>query len=126
MAAAVDVVELALGDGVIDVDRGEEQLAGLFHLIQAMDARCGFLRHSLNALSNLRPNAGAFFELSGKSVQNNSPLFRIARGIEGWNFAGGFEFKCLVDKQGGIAAVVDDLDRSGVIGPTESFRRAPP
>ena len=38
VAAAVDVVELALGHRVVDVDGGEEQRARFHHLIQAMDA----------------------------------------------------------------------------------------
>ena len=37
-AAAVEVVELALGDRVVDVDRRHLQLAALVHLIEAMDA----------------------------------------------------------------------------------------
>ena len=36
VAAAVDVVELGLGDRVVDVDRREEQRAVLLHLVQAV------------------------------------------------------------------------------------------
>src|SRR6185295_10438436 len=39
VAAAVDVVELALGDGVVDVDRGKQQRPRLHHLIETMNAR---------------------------------------------------------------------------------------
>jgi hypothetical protein len=38
VAAAVDVVELALGDRVVDVDGREEQRAGLHHLVEAVHA----------------------------------------------------------------------------------------
>ena len=38
VAAAVDVVELALGDRVVDVDRREQQRAGFHHLVEAMHA----------------------------------------------------------------------------------------
>ena len=37
-AAAVEIVELRLGDRVVHVDRGNEQLALLEHLIEAMHA----------------------------------------------------------------------------------------
>ena len=41
-AAAVEVVELALGDRVVDVDRRHLQLAALVHLVEPMDARGRF------------------------------------------------------------------------------------
>ena len=43
VAAAVEVVKLALGDGIVDVDGGEEELASLLHLVQALDAGGGLL-----------------------------------------------------------------------------------
>jgi hypothetical protein len=44
VAAAVHVVELGLGDRVVDVDRGEEQLAlALHHLVEPVHARGGLL-----------------------------------------------------------------------------------
>ena len=39
LAAAVEIVELGLGDAVVDVDRRQEQLALLGHLVEAMHAR---------------------------------------------------------------------------------------
>src|SRR6266849_3060741 len=57
MAAAVDVVKLALGNRVIDVDGGEQQLAGLLHLIKTMHA-CGcFFRNTFDLLCNLPPDS---------------------------------------------------------------------
>src|SRR5213082_3428242 len=41
VAAAVDVVELALGDRVVDVDGGEEERALLRHLVEAVHAGRG-------------------------------------------------------------------------------------
>ena len=43
LAAAVEVVELALGDRVVHVDRRDGQFAALVHLVQAMHAGGGFL-----------------------------------------------------------------------------------
>jgi hypothetical protein len=42
--AAVQVVELGLGHGVVDVEGGEQQLALLHHLVQAVHARWSSLR----------------------------------------------------------------------------------
>jgi hypothetical protein len=49
LAAAVEVVELRLGHGVVDVDGGDQQLALFHHLVEAMHAGGGFFetpRHS--------------------------------------------------------------------------------
>ena len=55
VAAAVLVVELALGDRVVDVDRREEQVAGLGELVQPVDAGRGLLGDAADALGDGRP-----------------------------------------------------------------------
>lgn len=57
LTAAVEVVELGLGDGVVDVDGGDEQLALLEHAVQVVDAGGGLLG-----------NAEAVLELLGVLV----------------------------------------------------------
>ncbi len=49
LAAAVEVVELALGDRVVDVDRRHLQLAALVHLVEAVDAGGRLLRQAADA-----------------------------------------------------------------------------
>ena len=62
-AAAIEIVELGLGDAVIDVDGGEQQLAVLFHQIEAMHAGGGFFRHALDAGGDLgEPALGLFLQ----------------------------------------------------------------
>jgi hypothetical protein len=53
VAAAVHVVKLRLGHRVVDVDCREQQLAGLQHLIQAVHAGSGLLRHALELLHQI-------------------------------------------------------------------------
>ena len=53
LAAAVEVVELALGDRVVDVDRRHLQLAALVHLVEAMDARGRFFGEAADAAEQL-------------------------------------------------------------------------
>ena len=45
-AAAIQVVELRLGDRVVDVDGAKQQRAGSAHLFQAVHAGGGFFRHA--------------------------------------------------------------------------------
>ena len=49
LAAAVEVVELALGDRVVDVDGGDGQLAALVHLVEAVYAGGGLFRQAADA-----------------------------------------------------------------------------
>ena len=59
VAAAVEVVELRLGDRVVDVDGREQQLAGLEHLVEAVHAGGGLLGDALDALRRWRSSARA-------------------------------------------------------------------
>src|SRR5262245_3140656 len=54
LAAAVEVVEFALGDRVVDVDRRELERAGFEALREAMDAGRRFLGETFNAWDELR------------------------------------------------------------------------
>ena len=60
--AAVLVVELRLGDRVVDVDRREGQLAVLVQVVQTMHAGRGFLGHALDGGLGLGEPAGRFLD----------------------------------------------------------------
>ncbi len=53
LAAAVQVVELGLGDGVVDVDGGDLEVAGLEHLVQVVHSGGGLLAEPLDVLQVL-------------------------------------------------------------------------
>lgn len=53
LAASVQVVELALGYGVIDVDGGDLQLSFLEHLVEVVDTSGGLLRNTLDSSKEL-------------------------------------------------------------------------
>ena len=55
VAAAVEVVELALGHRVVDVDGREQQLAPLHHLVEPVHAGGGLLGDALDAGGHARP-----------------------------------------------------------------------
>ena len=50
LAASVEVVELGLGDGVVDVDGGDEELLLTEHLVEVVDTGGGLLRDTVAAL----------------------------------------------------------------------------
>ena len=52
-AAAIEIVELRLGDAVVDVDRREQQLAVLLHVVEPVHARGGLFRDALDVLGDL-------------------------------------------------------------------------
>ena len=53
LAASVKVVELGLGDGVVDVDGGDKELAILEHLVEVVDTGGGLLRDTEASLKEL-------------------------------------------------------------------------
>jgi hypothetical protein len=53
LTAAVQVVELGLGDGVVDVDGGDEEALALEHAVQVVDTGGGLLRHAVAVLEHL-------------------------------------------------------------------------
>lgn len=54
LTAAVEVVELGLGDGVVDVDGGDKELALLEHAVEVVDTGGGLLRDTEAVLEHLR------------------------------------------------------------------------
>ena len=53
LAAAIEVVELRLGDAVVDVDRREQERALLLHLVEPMHAGGGLLGDAADVLGDL-------------------------------------------------------------------------
>jgi hypothetical protein len=53
LAAAVQVIELGLGDGVVDVDGGDKEALALEHAVQVVDTGGGLLGHTEAVLEHL-------------------------------------------------------------------------
>ena len=101
--AAVQVVEFGLGDGVVDVDRGERQLTVFLHLIQALDAGRGFLRNAPDGIVKLGiPARVAVEALFDRSKQG--PLFVAGRIVQQRRVLLGFGAQN--DQQRRVAAIV--------------------
>ncbi|MNS91295.1 hypothetical protein D3C72_1253770 [compost metagenome] len=115
-AAAVQVVELALGDRVVDVDRRKTELALLRHLVQAVHAGGGFLGHAADGCQVAAVPArvlGQLFLDRGEQVG----FFLAARvGDQRLVLLGA---RAQVQQQRGVAAVVQDHVRRATVGPVE-------
>ena len=125
MAAAVEVVELALGDAVVDVDGGEEKRAGFLHFVEAMHAGGGFFGDALHFFSDFVPALVVLLEALGGELEDFLEFF-VVGGVRGGDFAVLFELDALVNQQGGVAAVVDDLIGAFAVAEIEGALGAPP
>ncbi|GIX50471.1 MAG: hypothetical protein KatS3mg132_665 [Limisphaera sp.] len=81
LAAAVEVVELRLGDRVVDVDGGHEELAGLEHLVEAVHAGGGFLGDAFPILDGGGEPAGAFLGAAFEEVFDDLFSSWLAEGV---------------------------------------------
>src|SRR5688500_16206419 len=72
--ATIDVVELALGDRVVDVDRGNQQRSCFHHLVEAMNSGGGLLADTAQVRGHTAPPLGIAFGLAPKEVENETPL----------------------------------------------------
>jgi hypothetical protein len=104
-AAAVQVVELRLGDGVVDVDRREGQLAFLVHLVQAVHAGGGFFGHALDFRQALRVPLRIDGQAALDRVEQADFFFRT-RLVQHRDVLLGTHAQ--VQQQGRVAAVVED------------------
>ena len=123
---AVLVVELGLGDRVVDVDRREQQCAAALELIKPVHAGGGLLGDALDVLAPCAVKRvgslgdGAAQRLEDDAVLLGVVLVRLRYG------AGGLELDAHVDQQGGVAAVVDDRVGALAVRPGQHLLGAPP
>ena len=115
MLAAVQVVELALGDTVVDVDAREQQGAGLFHLVQAVDTGGGLLTDAHDARGVLLP-AGRVDGDGSLDDAKDALELGVVGAIRVWEGPvlgeGLLGLDTFVDQQGHVASVVNDHVRS--------------
>jgi hypothetical protein len=109
--ATIQVIELGLGNRVIDVDGREEQLTLLGHNVKSVHTSGGLLRDTNHALSQSVPLARALGELTGKESQDNLELSVVGgvrvrkRAILGILL---LSLDTLVDEESHVSTVIDD------------------
>src|SRR3546814_19944816 len=84
--AAVEIVELRLGDAIVHVDGGERQLAVLGNLVEPMHARCRFLRNAPDILHRTGEIAGAGWD---KGIERALELELLGSGRKTGGASGG-------------------------------------
>ena len=131
--AAVEVVELGLGDRVVDVDRREEELAGVGHGVEAVHARRRLLGDALHARGDLVPLVGLLRQRALDDREDDLEL-GVVRGRRVGQRAvlgvGVLGLPALVHEERHVAAVVDDEVRAVALGvgvrPGDGVHRALP
>ncbi len=125
VAAAVLVVELALGDRVVDVDHREEQLALTLHLVEAVHAGGGLLGDAADGGGDPGPPLAVLGQRTLQHAEDDGVLLG-GGGLHRGDGAGLLELHALVHQQGGVTAVVEDHVRALAVGPVEHLLGAPP
>lgn len=128
--ATIDIVELLLGDRVIDVDSLEEKLSLLGHLFKTMDTSCGLLRKTDELLAQFGPHVSVtsleslsdklednleFFVLGGHWVWEGSELLEVSLGLN-----------TLVDHNSSITTIINEHVWTGHTWPGEHIHGASP
>ena len=117
-AAAIQIVELRLGDRIIDVDGRPQQPAFLRHRVEAVDAGRRLLRHALDGLGIAAVPAGIGFETLLDRREKHF-LFLVAGAVEEIHIAA-LGAHAEMDEQGGIPAIVENHVRRAAVSPFEN------
>ena len=129
MAAAVQVVELALGDRVVDVDRREHQLAALVHLVQAHHTGRRLFGDTFDLRQHARPLLRIGLQRALQQAEHDRE-FRVRRRRGIGNLTGLFELGTFVHQHRCVAAIVEDhvgsLWAGGSVGPRHHLLGTPP
>ena len=119
VAAAVEVVELGLGHGIVHVDCRELEAAGLGHLVQAMHAGSGFFGNAAESFAGAGPLLRVLLENLLAGGEEHAPFFGVGSRVEFGHLAGVFEFGTAGHEHGGVAAVIHDEVGGLAVGPHE-------
>ena len=120
VAAAIEIVELGLGHGIVHVDCRELEAAGLGHLVKAMHAGSGFFGNAAESFASAGPLLRVLLENLFAGGEEHAPFFAVGCGVEFGYLAGVFEFCTAGHEHGGVATVVHDEVCGLAVRPHES------
>ena len=110
--ASVQVIELGLGDGVVDVEGGEKKRSGLFHGVQTVDTSGGLFGDTVASGGNLVPLVGlTSFQKTLEDAKNNLEFGVVSGGRVGKSLVLGvkvFGLLSLVDDEGHVTTVINN------------------
>ena len=119
VAAAVEVIELGLGHGIVHVDGRELEALGLSHLIEAMYAGSRFFGNALQCFAGAGPLLRILFENFAAGGEEHAPFFAVLFGVEFRNFACVFEFSTAGHEHGCVTTVIHDEVGGLAVRPNE-------
>ncbi len=127
VSGAVLVVELRLGDGVVDVDARELEDAVSHHLVEAVHAGGGLFGHAADVGGHAGEDGGVFALHLADQFEDDAVLFGIVLFVELGDGTLDLELGTLVHEESGVATVVEDqvAELFGV-GPAQGLLGAPP
>mmetsp|Transcript_30048 Transcript_30048/g.64586 ORF Transcript_30048/g.64586 Transcript_30048/m.64586 type:complete len:391 (-) Transcript_30048:30-1202(-) len=129
VAAAIHVIELGLSDAVVHVDRREQKLTLVRHRYEAVDTGGSLLRDTDHARNHL---GEALRVLRDRALDGgkNALELGVGRGGRVGQRAilgkGVLELLALVEQQGRISSIINNLVAALAIRPREGLVRAPP
>ena len=130
VTASVHVIELLLGDAVVDVDALEAELSLEGHLVEAGNTGGGLLGHSLKVVEHVSPLLGvSVLELTLDDSEHLLHLAVVgALGVGDGSVLLELELVLLtlVHEESGITTVIDKDIGTGAVGPGEHFECALP
>src|SRR5258707_14042408 len=114
MPAAVEIVELRFRDGIVDIDRGNEEASFFVHLVKATHAGGGLLRHTAPILHDLMPAIG-ILALNFEQQILYDLLFLVCR-FRLRPIAAFFQFVAFMNEQCCFATIIDAELRAFAFG----------
>ena len=105
--AAIEIIELRLGDAVVDVDRREQKRTRLLHVVEPVHAGGGFFRDPPDVFGDLAEPALRLF-LQHPRDQCEEDFFLLAVVLIEKNGVAALGAHALMHEHGGVAAVIED------------------
>jgi hypothetical protein len=126
--ASVKVIELGLGDRVVDVDGREQEFAVFGHVVKSLHTSGGLLRDTHKACSTLLPLLRVGLHGAGNDVVDALQL-GVVSGIRVGGSSELLVLDTFVDEKGDITTIIDNDIRTislAIIRPGDSVKGALP
>jgi len=128
--ASIDVIELLLGDRVVNINGSEEELSLGGHLVESVNTGGGLLGDTDELLGHLGPLVGLSTLETLSDDSNNLLEFKVIESSWVWDLSGLGELSLgldtFVDEEGSITTIINENIWSITVRPGEHFVGAVP
>jgi len=129
VSATIDVVELALGDRVVDIDGRADELSLLSELVESLDTGGGFFGDTDEVLGEVSESLAVFRDDASQELQEGFFIFTGGGGWVGESavlFVLFFPLGTVEDEHSGITTIIDDGSWARAVWEDEGLESAPP